>query len=241
MHPPAVRERARALAAAGHRDADVAQRTGLPRTTVRDIRLSAMPDLCPRCWRRAAPANWTAGTYAFVLGLYLGDGCISRAGRTFRLRLSLDSRYPGVVTAARSALGRGFAANRVGETHADGGSTVILSVYSSHLPCLFPQHGPGKKHERRIHLEPWQAAAVDSTPFEFLRGCIWSDGCTFVNRTGPYEYLTYDFCNRSDDIRELFTGACRSLGLDYRMNGDRVRINRRKSVERLVESIGTKR
>jgi hypothetical protein len=43
---------------------------------------------------------------------------------------------------------------------ADGGSTVVLWVYHRHLSCLFPQHGPGKKHERPIELEPWQCGLV---------------------------------------------------------------------------------
>jgi hypothetical protein len=241
MHPPAVREHARALAAAGHKDADVARRTGLPRTTVRDLRRAPAPGICPRCWRRGSLNAWTDADYAFLLGLYLGDGYVCRAGRTFRLRLSLDTRYAGVIGDARSVLDRGFAANRVGETRADRGSTTVLSVYNSHLPCLLPQHGPGLKHRRRIQLEPWQDAAVKAAPYEFIKGCVWSDGCTFVNRTGRYEYLTVDFCNSSEDIRGLFAGACCCVGLDYRMNADRVRINRRASVERLVARIGTKR
>ena len=74
---------------------------------------------------------------------------------------------------------------------ADGGATVVLWVYSRHLSCLFPQHGPGKKHERRIVLEAWQQEIVEAAPWAFLRGCIRSDGCVFVNRTGRYEYLSY--------------------------------------------------
>jgi hypothetical protein len=31
-----------------------------------------------------------------------------------------------------------------------------VSSYWKHWPCLFPQHGPGRKHERRIALVPWQ-------------------------------------------------------------------------------------
>ena len=30
---------------------------------------------------------------------------------------------------------------------------VVVWGYSSHLSCLFPQHGEGKKHERQIMLE----------------------------------------------------------------------------------------
>jgi hypothetical protein len=166
---------------------------------------------------------------------------VSNARRTFRLRISLDARYPEVIAGARAVLRRGFPRNRVGEVRADRGSTVILSVYSSHLPCLLPQHGPGAKHRRRIVLEGWQEQVVGSAPFDFLRGCIWSDGCTFINRTGPYAYLTYDFCNSSDDIRRLFMDACDRAGLEFRTNADRVRINKRASVARLADQVGTKR
>jgi len=176
-----------------------------------------------------------------LLGIYLGDGCISRAGRTFRLRLSLDARHPGVIRDARAVLQRGFACNQVGTVQADGGSTVVLSVYNSHLPCLLPQHGPGLKHLRPIALEPWQQRILDLTPYDFIRGCIWSDGCTFINRTGPYEYLTFDFCNSSEDIRRLFVEACETVGIECRANADRVRINKRAVVERLAAEIGTKR
>jgi len=37
-------------------------------------------------------------------------------------------------------------------------------VYNAHLPCLLPQHGEGKKHERRIFLENWQHDFVAEAP-----------------------------------------------------------------------------
>ncbi len=240
MHSYAVRARALELARAGHPDAAVARATGLARSTVRDLRRSSPAASCPRCWRRSSRCAWTAETYAFLLGLYLGDGYICKAGRTYRLRVSLDARYPGVIADARASLERTFIENAVGEVHADSGSTVILSVYNSHLPCLFPQHGVGPKHLRPIVLEPWQQDAVRAKPLDFLKGCIWSDGCTFINRTGRYEYLTYDFCNSSADIRNLFMNACEMAGVQYRSSRDRVRVNRRLSVIRLQETIGTK-
>ena len=79
-------------------------------------------------------------------------------------------------------------------------------------PCLFPQHGPGKKHHRRIVLEAWQQTIVESAPWAFLRGCIRSDGCVFINRTGRYEYLSYGFANHSSDILDLFESICLAQG-----------------------------
>jgi hypothetical protein len=121
---------------------------------------------------------------------------------------------------------------------------VYISVYSSHLGCLFPQHGAGKKHERRILLESWQLRLVERAPWRLLRGLIRSDGSVFVNRTGPYAYLTYDFCNKSSDIVELFTTACDEVGVRHRATWWRgiwrIRISRRASVKLMLANVGMK-
>ncbi|GAA2918024.1 hypothetical protein GCM10010524_55710 [Streptomyces mexicanus] len=98
-----------------------------------------------------------------------------------------------------------------------------VKLYSLHMWCLFPQHGPGKKHQRRIALEPWQQEIVDAHPWEFVRGLIHSDGCRITNWTTRlvggerkrYEYPRYFFTNVSDDIRQLFTGTLDKLGIEW--------------------------
>lgn len=247
MYPTATREAALELMRAGCNDCEIGRRLGVPRTTVRDWRrpryerLAAFVDTCQRCWQAMTEVHFTPGDYAELLGLYLGDGHVSAGARAQRLRISLDSRYPEIVADAYALLKRCFPANRAGLVPADLGATAVLSVYHAHLSCLFPQHGPGKKHERRIVLEPWQTDIVDAAPWRFIRGCINSDGCVFVNRTGRYEYLSYDFANLSDDIRGLFADACRSVGLRPREAGVRVRLNRREDVARLLPHVGPKR
>lgn len=116
-----------------------------------------------------------------------------------------------------------------------------MSIYSVHLPCLFPQHGSGVKHERPIVLEHWQDELVRAAPWSFLRGLVLSDGCAFINRTGRYRYLSYDFCNRSEDIRELFMATCDLVGVRYSAAADRVRICQRASVCEFAAFVGTKR
>jgi hypothetical protein len=76
------------------------------------------------------------------------------------------------------------------------------------------------KHERDIVLEEWQTTIVERRPWDLLRGLIRSDGCVFVNRTGPYEYLSYEFSNLSAQIRELFMDACDRVDVSYRRTGD---------------------
>ena len=119
-------------------------------------------------------------------------------------------------------------------------ATIVLRVYHSHLACLFPQRGPGKKHHRSIALEGWQQERVRAAPWVFLRGCIRSDGCVFVNRTGRYSYLSYDFKNRSKDILDLFEETCQVVGLSVRRYPGHIRLYRREDVSQLLTHVGIK-
>lgn len=182
----------------------------------------------------------TAGEYAELLGFYLGDGHISDMGRTQRLRISLDTRHPRIVAEVVDLVRRCFPDNRVGLATRDEGRTSVVYVYSTHLGCLFPQHGPGVKHHRRIELEAWQRRLVDEAPWAFLRGLTHSDGCFFINRTGRYAYLSVDFCNASIDVRELFAAACDRVGVRCRRTGRRVRIYGREGVREFAAFVGLK-
>jgi hypothetical protein len=65
-----------------------------------------------------------------------------------------------------------------------------ISSYSKAWPCYFPQHGPGRTHERKIELTAWQWGYVWQEPGMFLRGLIHSDGCRVSNEVwhGKYAY-----------------------------------------------------
>jgi hypothetical protein len=251
MHSPAAREEALALIHSGLNDCEVARRTGISRTTIRDWRRpryvrrhGARPRngaICPRCGQPGRPMSFTAEDYAELLGLYLGDGHVVRLARTSKFRLFLDSRHEEIVREARALLQRCFPHNSVGTRFGHEGRMTVLSVHSSHLACVFPQHGAGMKHTRRIILEDWQDAIVERAPWHLLKGLIRSDGCSFINRTGPYEYLAYQFDNYSPDILDLFCETCDLLGLEYRRYARYARINRRSSVARLKDRIGVKR
>ena len=239
-----TREEALRLVTAGLNDCEIARRLDVPRTTVRDWRtpryVPRHSTPCPLCGVRSREIRLEAEPYAELLGLYLGDGHITELARTDRLRLFLDASYAVVVDESEALIRRVLPGNRVGRVVAEEGRMIVLRTHSSHLTCLFPQHGPGKKHERPIVLEPWQQELVDAAPWAFLRGCIRSDGYTFVNRTGRYEYLSYGFSNLSADIQDLFMATCRRVGLRPRRYARDVRLCRRDDVMALLEHVGVK-
>jgi hypothetical protein len=51
--------------------------------------------------------------YAYLLGMYLEDGCITRMPRSYRLRITLDAGYPAIIHECRGAVAdRYFFSNR---------------------------------------------------------------------------------------------------------------------------------
>ena len=86
-------------------------------------------------------------------------------------------------------------------------------------------------------LEGWQQSIVSAAPWAFLRGCISSDGCVFINRTGRYEYLSYGFANHSSDILDLVRHApALTQGLEAApYTREAIRLNRREDVAVLFE------
>jgi hypothetical protein len=176
--------------------------------------------------------------------MYLGDGCISKASRgVFKLRISCDMRYTEIIRELAASLIAVMPGSRVGTVWSIGGGRgAEVYSYSKAWPCLFPQHGPGRKHERRIVLEPWQDEIVTAHPEQFVRGLIHSDGCRVLNRVNGRAYSRYHFTQVSDDIRRLFCRSLRQLGVDYTWNDARnVSIARRPSVARLDQFVGPKR
>ena len=118
-----------------------------------------------------------------------------------------------------------------------------LYSYSKSWPCLFPQHGPGKKHERPIVLSPWQCVLVSQRPDLLLRGLLHSDGCRFQNSgRGGWSHPRYGFSNASRDIQAIFCAACELLGLRWTAAGERtIYVSRKDDVALLDLFVGPKR
>lgn len=241
----------RDLLAAGFNDCQIARLTGVPRPTVRDWRsarrwLSTPEESCESCGAAVHHFDELPGSYVYLLGLYLGDGCLSQHPRgVFRLRVVLDSRYPRIVSECAGAMSDVLPSNRPGVQRKRGENAFEVGIYSKQLPCLFPQHGAGPKHERKIRLTPWQRRLAERHPELLLRGLIHSDGCRFTNTVRhprkTYEYPRYNFTNRSEDIKRIFCDTCDLLGIEWRvMNAWNISVARRLSVARLDEFIGPK-
>jgi hypothetical protein len=229
----------------GLNDREIARLTGIPRGTVQDWRRKGFVGRLERSRAKDCPicgsAALAAAPYAYLLGLYLGDGCLSLMRRhVYRLRVVLDAKYPNIINECAAAIADVRPSARVDFVKQDG--CIEVSAYWKHWPCLFPQHGPGRKHERKIALSGWQRRIADRHPERLLRGLIHSDGCRVSNRIlDKYEYPRYQFTNHSPDIRAVFCAACDRARIPWRQsNAVTISVSRRQAVATMDEFIGPK-
>ncbi|WNG80541.1 hypothetical protein C6A86_020280 [Mycobacterium sp. ITM-2016-00316] len=178
--------------------------------------------------------------YSYLLGMYLGDGYVCRAGRVWRLRVTLDKKYPGIIESCCDAIDKIMLGQHATVFPRKTGC-VDVSLFSKHWPCLFPQHGPGPKHLRPIILQPWQQAHVDAATEDFIRGLIHSDGCRVVANDRGVASVRYHFTNHSTDIRNLFCAALDALGIPWTQNSRyMIAVYRKAATARLDEFVGPK-
>jgi hypothetical protein len=225
--------------------ARVARRLGISARTVRDWNAGKVPHVardllgggeppCPQCGLGPHGFADLPPEYVYLLGLYLGDGAIARHPRgVYRLRVFLALAYPRIIETCASAMAAVNPGRKVGRLERGGSfvpagpaSNVELSSYWKSWPCLFPQHGPGRKHKRRIWLSKWQQLLAERWPELLLRGLIHSDGCRFANTRGSRDTWTaprYAFTNCSTDITSIFCSACDVLGLRWTAHSRRTR------------------
>ncbi|MFB6503712.1 MULTISPECIES: helix-turn-helix domain-containing protein [unclassified Streptomyces] len=254
FHGPSLRQKALILLRSGAKNADVARKLNVPAGTIgywkhmdratRGECPGAHRSFCPRC-----DGELDQPAYAYLLGLYLGDGHIiqNKAMKTPSLSITCDDSWPGLMDLCENSMRAVFPEKSVCRVRRKGCREV--KMYSKHLWCLFPQHGPGKKHERPIALASWQQEIVDARPWDFIRGLIHSDGCRNTNWTTRviggvrkrYEYPRYYFTNLSTDILGLFTDALDRVGVEWKQANTRnISVARRASVALMDAHVGPK-
>ena len=247
VYDDSFRRRALAALATGRPIGEVAREFGVNRATLRSWLQQPVALVVNSCFRCAGASPSDVSAYATLLGFYLGDGCLSVVGTKVTLRVSCDASYPGIIDDVGEVINAMEPRGRVFHVAAPG--AVVVQAMWKHWLCLFPQHGPGRKHERLILLEPWQQEIVEALPADFLRGLFHSDGCRAKNWATRmvggvkkrYDYPRWHFTNSSEDIQELCCASLDLLKIPWRKSyWKTISVSTRAGVARLDELIGLK-
>ncbi len=153
--------------------------------------------------------NKHSAEYAYLLGCYLGDGHIVIMPRTQKLSIYNDNRYPDIIQDQNIALQKIFPNNKITNYQQLYSRCLEVNVHNKFLSKLFPQHGPGKKHDRDVSLQDWQWDIVWKEPECFIKGLIDSDGSYYLqtqrNANGMvHAGMRYQFTNKSLDIIDMY-------------------------------------
>jgi hypothetical protein len=242
MHPLELRRAALKMLASGWSVNATSVQLGVSRAAIRDWR-----DHGAQRRPLIEPLHLPAPEYAALFGYYLGDGCISLAARTTVLRVSCDRTYPAIIADVERCIRAVHPDRPVHRVKAPG--VIVVQNGWKQWPCLFPQHGPGRKHERPIVLADWQEELVAEHPWDFLRGLFHSDGSRVANWTTRrvagelkrYDYPRWMFVNSSDDILDLCSHSLDRVGVAWRRpRANCVAVSTRAGVGLLDEHIGLK-
>ena len=216
--------RALELWRAGTPTATIAKELAVPRSTVRywlldDAGVAQSAEaiaLKAIKWGFESPHQHQHRAYAYLLGAYLGDGCIAPNIRTYFLRIYLHRKQTDVIHEVLESIRTVLPHLRPWLRHRP--KSPVVEVTSSFLawPAVLPQHGPGRKHSRPIVLRPWQREIVAEHAGDFLRGLIDTDGCRHRRIVNGKNYPAFSFSNRSSDISGLFRRACYLVGVGPR-------------------------
>ena len=235
------------LSADGFNPSQISRILLIPRGTVRDIvkrgdykkpkadvaQLAEALGSEPSRWRFESSHRYS---YYYLLGMYLGDGYINREPRCEKLRIFCDAKYPGIineVVESIKCISRGRSVKTIRRQNC-----ITVYCYLSNWSSILPQHGKGRKHNRRIRLLEWQKKDIHDKAL--IRGLIHSDGCRFKNITHGYEYHRYMFANLSNDIHDIFRSSCKRLGIGYTTSQNKTYVTKRKYVSLMDDFVGEK-
>ena len=211
-----------------------AQKLSIPRGTIKDYYKKFSLGVYPN-WQQGedskssdeSPCGFEshrAYHYSYLLGLYLGDGCISKSkdlkngDSVYKFRLFQDEKYPNLIEKHIKSIKELFPANKINKIKKTGCWEIYF--YNKNLVEYFPQHGKGSKHKRDIKLKDWQKNIIQNNPAQFLSGLYESDGCWFeIIIKEKYKYSFIDFSNKSEDIHLLYQWSCSLLGVETRRHG----------------------
>jgi hypothetical protein len=130
---------------------------------------------------------------------------------------------------------------RIGR-HSRDRRCIEVSMYYGHWPCLFPQHGPGRKHLRRIELAGWQSEIVERHRKAMIRGLLHSDGCRVVANDRGVKSVRYHFSNLSKGIQKIYRESLDDLEIPWTQPSHRdIAVYRKAATALLDEFVGPKR
>src|SRR3989338_7635716 len=129
-------------------------------------------------YHRILALNPDKNLQAYIIGLAIGDGNISKVRNTTRLRISCDDKYPKLIGRITKSLNMLLLQNKVGAVKRPGNCTDVY-VYSNHLENLLGWEAEdGPKDIQKVSIPSWITKRRDYK-INCIKGLIKTDGAIY--------------------------------------------------------------
>jgi hypothetical protein len=164
-------------------------------------------------------AAWTTEqrqAYSYILGFYLGDGCLyNTKGRSYTMMIANQADFYEMNLEIERSISILFPNKKVTFYKKPTSNCYDIKVTAINLHELFP-HGRGAKHSRKISLMDWQKGIVREFPQKCIKGLIQSDGTRYVADIKRYPHrVVYQFSNCSIDIHHILHELTSIENIDF--------------------------
>ena len=207
--------------------AEAARRAGVPRSSVQtwlrqgldraiDSRTDTPAEGLP-CDFCHYIRDLSESSYAYLLGLYLGDGCISDHGRgVYRLRIVQDSKYQNLIRECVIAM-HWVLPNKVGFVKQQG--CTEISSYSKHCHACFHSMGAVRNSNEQSCWSRGSAGSLyDTHIFSSEASCIRTDAAPLTGSVpAASRTSTRGTCSSTDP--KTFTGSSPRRAIASALNG----------------------
>ncbi|MEX1064200.1 MAG: LAGLIDADG family homing endonuclease [Candidatus Paceibacterota bacterium] len=139
---------------------------------------------------------------AYVIGLAVGDGNLSKLARATRLRITCDNKYPKLMNRVVASLRLLLPENKVGIVKRPRNCTDVY-VYSNHLEKLLGWKGDmGSKFKQNVSTPEWIFGSWRYKA-KYLKGLIETDGSVYQDRGYPMVMITTIIRGLAEEIKSL--------------------------------------
>lgn len=168
---------------------------------------------------------------AYFLGVFSGDGSLTRQPRTFKLSISCDGRYPDLIEKYVRLIER--LAGRVPKVASrKGGNYFEIYLYGCDLPVLLGVPC-GAKSSNGYSVPGW-IFTQPSYLKGFVRGLIETDGNVYHEYRNGGWFSRCRFTATHEPIMQAFLRATTLLGYNFRHCGVDARLTVTAEVKRLA-------
>ena len=178
---------------------------------------------------RTLPISDDKNLRAYIIGLAIGDGNLSRVNRTTRLRISCDNKYPSLRRRIVNSLKLLLPNNKIG-TVKNQKNCMDVYVYSNHLEDLLGWKATeGSKFIQNVSGPKWIRETIEYKT-SYIKGIIETDGSVYYDRGYPMVMITTIIKDLAIELKDIID----SLGFKshiYKVDGRKNKYNYNKQIE----------